>query len=82
MTKIEKQLQRIQKRPKDFTWDELTSLMISQGFEMHSAGGSSRKFIHTATGYPLCIHEPHPGNIIKPYAVRAVITALENVGAL
>jgi predicted RNA binding protein YcfA (HicA-like mRNA interferase family) len=73
MSKQEKALKRLAAVPKDFTWSELVSLMKSLSYELQKAGGSGRKFVHTATKSTLFIHEPHPSKILKPYQVRDVI---------
>ncbi len=40
MGKKEKLLARLQQRPKDFTWDELTSLLKSLGYVQRKTGKS------------------------------------------
>ena len=76
MSKAEKLLKRIQGKPKDFTWGELTTLLADFGYELVNGSGSSRKFIHPATKVVLMMHEPHPGNILKAYQVKAVLELL------
>ena len=33
-------------------------------------------------GHPIMLHKPHPGNIVKQYALRQVLEELENKGYL
>jgi hypothetical protein len=73
MSKLVKALERLQSKPRDFSWNELTSLMESFGYELKTTGGSSRKFIHVETRATLFIHEPHPQNVLKAYQVRDVL---------
>jgi hypothetical protein len=44
---------------------------------MNTHGGSGRKFIRRETGALLMMHEPHPGNILKTYQVKAVLAHLK-----
>ena len=65
MSRIEKLLPRLQQRPKDFTYDELASLLGSLECEIDKAGktaGSRVAFIHCVTKTILRLHRPHPGN--------------------
>ena len=80
MSKAEKLLKRFQGRPKDFTWNELSTLFAYFGFELRAGGGSSRKFIHAQTGAILMMHEPHPGSILRAYQVRAAVDLLKQEG--
>ena len=80
MSKADKLLQRLCNKPRDFTWDELRALLSGFGFRMHAGSGSSRKFIHVSTQVTLMLHEPHPGNILKSYQVRAVLDLLRAEG--
>lgn len=77
MSKREKLLARLKSRPKDFTWDELVSLMTACGYELKTTGGSGRKFIEVETGATAFLHQPHPGNILKAYQVRDILRHLE-----
>ncbi len=76
MSKQEKLRRRLESKPRDFTWGELSTLLSSLGFELHAGSGSSRKFIHPVTKATLMMHEPHPGSILKAYQLRAAIDFL------
>ena len=82
MSKQEKLLKRLQSSPKDFRWDELVTLLTALGWTAYSGKGSSRKFVHPATGVVLMMHEPHPGSILKSYQVRAVLDLLRQEGTI
>ena len=82
MSKQQKLLQRLASKPTDFTWSELVSLMTALPYELKTAGGSGRKFVHKQTGSTLFIHEPHPARILKPYQVRDTIHHLRKDGYL
>ena len=79
MSKKEKLIARLQQRPHDFTWDELTSLLKSLGYsevKTGKTGGSRRRFTHP-NAPPISLHKPHPQNILKRYAIDHVLEALQ-----
>lgn len=82
MSKQEKALRRIASKPKDFTWQELVSLLTGLSFTLQKAGGSGRKFNDPNTGATLFIHEPHPNKVLKPYQVRDAVDILKRGGFL
>jgi len=84
MSKSEKLLQRLLSIPRDFTWAELVTLLAYFGFEelkKGKTGGSRRKFAD-AQKRIIILHKPHPGNIVKEYALRQVIEHLKDKGHL
>ncbi len=80
--KRDKAIARLMSKPKDFTWDELVTVMTACGYELKTTGGSGRKFIHTATGSTLYIHQPHPANVLKAYQVKEAVEELTERGCL
>ncbi|HEV2483494.1 MAG TPA: type II toxin-antitoxin system HicA family toxin [Puia sp.] len=84
MSKREKLLQRLLSFPKDFTWEELATLLYYLGFQEEGAGktgGSRRKFVDVH-GNVINLHKPHPRNIVKEYAIRQVVERLRELGTL
>jgi len=82
MSKSEKLLHRLLSIPNDFTWDELVKILAYFGFEERKkgkTGGSRRKFVD-AQKRIIALHKPHPGNIVKEYAIRQVIGYLIDNG--
>ncbi len=77
MSKRQKLLERLKKKPSDFTWDELVTVMNGFGYEVRTTGGSSRKFIHSETGVIWMTHEPHPQNILKAYQIKDILSHLK-----
>ena len=74
MSRKEKLLGRLQQRPKDFTWVELTSLLRALGYreaKTGRTGGSKRRFVHASASL-ITLHKPHPQNILKRYAIDQV----------
>lgn len=78
MGRKEKLLARLQQRPKDFTWDELTSLLKSLGYVQRKtgkSGGSRRRFVHT-TAPTITLHKPHPNRIVRMYVINDILELL------
>ena len=75
MGKHDKLLKRLLSNPKDFTWEELVSLLRHYGYKEKTGGktgGSRRKFIDEDKNI-ISLHKPHPSNIVKTYAINDVI---------
>jgi HicA toxin of bacterial toxin-antitoxin, len=82
MSKNEKLLDRLLLTPKDLTWDELVRLLNYLGYcelKKGKTGGSRRKFADGKKNV-IILHEPHPGKIVKQYAIRLVIEHLYKKG--
>ena len=76
MSKLQEAVARLVTKPADCNGDELLSLMIALGYELRTAGGSSRKFFDSATNASFFMHEPHPSKVLKAYQVRGVVRFL------
>ncbi|MDI6836960.1 MAG: type II toxin-antitoxin system HicA family toxin, partial [Rhizobiaceae bacterium] len=50
--------------------------------EKDAGGGSRRKFVHSSTKQIIRLHEPHPGNEMKPYMVRQIRDQLIDQGLI
>jgi hypothetical protein len=84
MSKRQKLLERLKQKPKDFTWEELNTVLTQLGYRESKAGktgGSRRKFIHPEAP-PILLHKPHPGNIIKTYIIDDVLEMLKRENML
>ena len=84
MSKKSKLLDRLLSQPKDFTFDELTTLLNQLGYFIITTGktsGSRVTFANTEKDY-IRLHKPHPRNILKPYQINDIITALSERGLL
>ena len=71
MSKQEKLAARLSRRPKDFTWKELTALLNQWGYveaKTGKTGGSRRRFTHLDQA-PITLHKPRPGHELKAYQV-------------
>lgn len=80
MSKFEKQKERLLRKPKDFTYEELKTVLNGLGYTESNKGktsGSSVSFTNLETKHIMSIHKPHPQNIIKGYALDYIITELK-----
>lgn len=65
MSTKDKLIERFKKLPKDFTFDELTSVMTHLGFKITNKGATSGSRIGFIKGTLLIkMHKPHPQNIV------------------
>lgn len=81
MSKAEKLLQRLSTLPKDFTWEELVTVLRHLGYSELTNSGSRRKFIDRKNNM-INLHKPHPSNIIKHYALKQVVEHLHEKGLI
>lgn len=84
MSRKEKLKERFLSVPKDFTWDELITLLAGLGFEevkTGKTGGSRRRFVNSAE-VMINLHKPHPHNTLKRYQIEQVIEILRQEGLL
>jgi len=66
-----------------FLYRDLERLLTGLGFkETQTGGGSRRRFVYSATGHIIRLHEPHPGKEVKAYVVRQVKQQLIDMGLL
>lgn len=78
----EKLLERIKTLPKDFTFEEATRLLLLCGYKLENKGktsGSKVLFIDNAHR-KILLHKPHPGNILKGYAIKEIVDKLQRNG--
>ncbi|MCH4829160.1 type II toxin-antitoxin system HicA family toxin [Flavobacterium columnare] len=78
MSKIEKLIERLKSKPKDFTWEEMLKVLKYHGFQELSngkTGGSRRKFVNENKQI-ISLHEPHPQKILKAYQLDSIIDFL------
>ncbi len=83
MTQKDMLLRRFLTLPKDFTIDELTTVMNGLGFVVSNQGatsGSRMAYINEETGDIIRIHRPHPGKIIGLATLKDVAANLKEKG--
>lgn len=68
--------------PSDFTFDEMQQLLSSYGYEKSNKGhtSGSRVIFKNDTKRPIMLHKPHPGNLVKGYAMKQVYEELKEAG--
>lgn len=84
MRSKEKLIERFKRMPNDFTFDEMERLLSVFGYEKSNKGktSGSRIIYRNENKRPIMLHKPHPGNIIKGYAMRQVLDELKEAGFL
>ncbi len=83
MSKKEKLVKRLLKLPKDFTFDEMESLLSYFGYKLKQGNpGSGIKFIKAESNETINFHKPHPNGILKRYILEQVIEKLRKDGLL
>lgn len=83
MSKKDKLIDRLLKKPKDFTFDEMESLLSYFGYKLKQGGpGSGVKFIKEESSEVINFHKPHPDGILKRYVLDQVIEKLRKDGLL
>lgn len=78
----EKLIERFKSQPKDFTFDEMEKLLSIFGYVKSGKGktSGSRVIYKNGNKRPIMLHKPHPGNIIKSYAIKQVLNDLTEAG--
>lgn len=77
LSRRDKLVNRLLQIPKDFTFDEMISLLSYFGYEMKQGGtGSGVKFIKEGSNEVINFHKPHPGGVLKRYILQQVIEKL------
>jgi len=64
--------------PKDFSWQDLLTLMSSFGFKSTCGGGSHYMFEHTG-GFRFSMSKTHPSGVLKSYQVLDAKKALKHI---
>ena len=76
--KSNKAIQRIKSIPNDYTITEATHLLKSLDFTMAQKGKTSGSRVRFyKEGRIINLHKPHPGDVMKRYAVKDLKTFLE-----
>ena len=81
MSKKDKLLKKFLEKPprKDLTYQELKTLLLNIGYKKLEGQGSRVKFYRDDGSFPVSIHKPHPGNILKSYVVKEIQKILRSV---
>lgn len=81
MSKIEKEIERLKSKPKDFTYDELKRILNYFGFIEDNKGKTSGSRVRFISNRNIIIelHKPHPKNILKTYQINIIINKLKEM---
>jgi hypothetical protein len=85
MGRKEKLVKRLISRPKNFSYDELNSLLNAFGYISIKTGrtsGSRRAFYNKDKDHLIRLHKPHPGKHLKLYQVDYLINELKKLGLI
>ena len=83
MSKLEKQIRRLLSLPKDYTYSEAKALAQQFGYIEKQKGrtsGSRVLLFRESDERKIMLHKPHPGDIMKLYAVRDFLDTLQRNG--
>lgn len=83
MSKKDKLIDRLLNKPKDFTFDEMVTLLSYFEYDLKQSGtGSGVKFIRENSNEVINFHKPHPNGVLKKYVIDQVIEKLRKDGLL
>jgi hypothetical protein len=84
LSKKSKLARRFCSRPKDFTFDELITLLRFLGYVMEKSGktSGSRVVFANDEGDYIRLHKPHPHNVLKLYQIDDMLEKLTERGLL
>ena len=83
MSRKDKLLEKLLQKPKDFTFDEMVTLLTSMGFSFHNRGKTSgSRVCFTNQKVTIILHKPHPGNELKRYQIKQIRDVLQKEGLL
>jgi hypothetical protein len=85
MTKKEKLQQRFLSKPKDFTFNEMKTLLKGCGYKEIRSGqtsGSRVAFFSESTQHIIRLHKPHPSKNLKKYQLDLIEDELRKKGIL
>lgn len=80
MSKIDKLISRLLSYPRDFTYNELKTLLLSFGYKEIQGAGSRVCF--SKEDHKIKLHKPHPDNKLKRYQVDLIVYELTNKGLI
>ncbi|HWR30294.1 MAG TPA: type II toxin-antitoxin system HicA family toxin [Negativicutes bacterium] len=78
MGKKEKLIDRLKSNPKDFTFEELRTVLEALGFEISNKGRTSGSRVKFLKGnLAIVLHKPHPRKELLEYQIKQVLETLE-----
>ncbi len=83
MSVKDKMIARILSCPRDYTYSEAKALAAQLGYQEKNKGstsGSRVLFYRERDKRKIILHKPHPGDVMKPYAVKQLLDAFKGNG--
>ncbi len=78
MGKKEKLIAKLKSNPKDFTFDEMKTLLEALGFVLSNKGKTSGSRVKFMKGdIPVILHKPHPRKALLEYQIKQITEVLE-----
>jgi predicted RNA binding protein YcfA (HicA-like mRNA interferase family) len=84
MAQADKIIEKIKAKPtlSNIKWDELVLVLKHFGYSEIANKGSRRKFYCAEKNNVIILHEPHPGNEVKPCYIKYVRETLDEFGLI
>ena len=84
MSKLEKEIERLKSKPKDYTYEEAKSLLNKLGYIENNKGktSGSRVIFINKNNIKIELHKPHTRNILKMYQIEKILKILKERGEL
>ncbi len=84
MGQKEKLINRLKSRPKDFTFDEVESLLGYLDYKRSDKGktSGSRVMFVSDSHPPIMMHKPHPRKELLDYQVKQLLEMLKQEGLI
>lgn len=79
MSQLEKAIERLKSKPKDFTYDEAKKILNNFGFYEDNKGKTSGSKVIFKNKYnqKIALHKPHPCNVLKSYQINEILRSLK-----
>ncbi len=85
MSRIDKLIKKLLDTRVHFTYQELEQVLRALGYLEKKTGktsGSRKAFIHSKSKHIIRLHKPHPGNKIKTYMRKAIVSELKRLNLI
>jgi hypothetical protein len=84
MGRKEKLIHKLKSNPKDFSFDELETLLRYFSYSKSNKGktSGSRVLFVSENHRAILIHKPHPDNLLKAYQVKQIVELLTKEGLI
>lgn len=82
MSKIQKLINKLKHKPKDFTYEEAKRLLENLDFIEYNKGktsGSRVAFVNKKAHIKIELHKPHPDTTLKMYIINNLLDVLKQM---